>query len=130
MENIIKGLGHIGIIVNDMQKSQDFYKRLGFALDKQARRGEIKLAFLSAGTCLIELIEKPGETRPGRGQSVIDHIAIEVSCVETAVQHAIANGIDIDASAIMSIDILGGVKNVFFAGPDGEGLEFFEWIKN
>jgi catechol 2,3-dioxygenase-like lactoylglutathione lyase family enzyme len=53
----IKGLAHIGIFVKDIDKSIDFYKRLGFTLDKEENIG-VRLAFLSAGTCLIELVDK------------------------------------------------------------------------
>jgi len=105
-----------------MEKSLDFYGRLGFVLDKEAAVGDIRLAFLSAGTCLIELIAKAPETaNPGP----IDHIAMAVEDVDKAVAAAIKNGINIDPANINSVDILGGVRNVFFEGPDGERLEFF-----
>ena len=120
----IKGLAHIGIYVNDMAASIDFYKRLGFKLDREEEHS-VKLAFLSAGTCLIELIEKPHERTAG----IVDHIAIEVSGIEAVVKSANEKGIIIDAAAIQSIDIMGGIKNVFFNGPDGERLEFFEYLK-
>ena len=118
---IVKGLSHIGIFVTDMERSVDFYKRLGFTLDNEANI-HVKLAFMSAGTCLIELIEQKDLSRPA---GVIDHIAMEVDDIEAAVAQAKANGIMIDAE-INSVDILGGIKNVFFQGPDGERLEFFE----
>ena len=120
----IKGLAHIGIYVNDMSNSIGFYNKLGFTLDREENPG-IKLAFLSAGTCLIELIEKPHERTAG----IVDHIAIEVKDIESAVKDANEKGIKIDASAIRGVDLMGGVKNVFFYGPDGERLEFFEYMK-
>jgi len=119
----ITGLAHIGVFVKDMQKSLDFYKRLGFNLDKEEDIG-IKLAFISAGTCLIELVEKPD----ARENGVVDHVAMEVDNLEAAIENAKANGIEIDASTISEVPILGGVKNVFFDGPDGERLEFFEYL--
>jgi lactoylglutathione lyase len=123
-KGFIKGLAHIGIFVSDMNKSVDFYKRLGFTLDTEENPG-VKLAFLSAGTCLIELIEQPdaGKRLDGR----IDHIAVEVDDINAAIENANANGIEIDAAAIASAPILGGIKNVFFTGPDGERLEFFAY---
>ena len=121
----IKGLAHIGIFVKDIDKSVDFYKRLGFTLDNEENVG-IKLAFLSAGTCLVELIEqKEGDARPA---GVVDHIAVEVDDIIAAIENANKNGIKIDAE-VKSVEILGGVKNVFFDGPDGERLEFFEYLK-
>ncbi|MCL2703373.1 MAG: VOC family protein [Defluviitaleaceae bacterium] len=119
----IKGLAHIGIFVKDMEASVDFYKRLGFSLDKRESI-HVELAFLSAGTCLIELIEVKDAVRAA---GVIDHLAVEVDDIEAAIANAKANGIGIDSSKINSVPILGGVKNVFFEGPDGERLEFFEY---
>ena len=126
MAGKILGLSHIGIFVKDMAKSIDFYKRLGFNLDNEENPG-VPLAFLSAGTCLIELIEEKNNNRVATG--LIDHVAMEVDNIEAAVANAQAKGIEIDASTIKSVDILGGIKNVFFDGPDGERLEFFEYCK-
>jgi len=122
----IKGLSHIGIMVKDLDVSVDFYKRLGFTLDNEegipARN--VRLAFMSAGTCLIELVERGDyETRPA---GVVDHIALEVDDIDAAIALANENSIAINASEINSVNILGGVRNVFFVGPDGERLEFFE----
>jgi len=120
----ITGLAHIGIFVKDMDVSIDYYKRLGFTLDKEEKT-TIRLAFLSAGTCLIELVEK--NDIPKRDAGVIDHLAVEVDDIVAAVENAKQKGIDIDASQIAEMPLLGGIKNVFFEGPDGERLEFFEY---
>jgi len=120
----ITGLAHIGIFVKDMEKSIDYYKRLGFTLDKE-EKPSVRLAFLSAGTCLIELIEQ--KEMPKRPAGVVDHVAMVVDDIQAAIANANANGIAIDASTVNAVDILGGVKNVFFEGPDGERLEFFEY---
>jgi len=120
----ITGLAHIGIFVKDIDKSIDYYKRLGFTLDKEEQLS-IRLAFLSAGTCLIELVEQ--KDLPKRSAGVVDHIAVVVDDIKAAINNAKAQGIDIDESKINEVAILGGVKNVFFEGPDGERLEFFEY---
>jgi len=120
MSSHIKGLSHIGIFAKDIDVSIDFYKRLGFSLDKEADVG-VRLAFLSAGTCLIELIEQA----ESRAAGVVDHIAMEVDDIAAAVADAIKNGIAVNAADIKFVDILGGIKNVFFTGPNGERLEFF-----
>ena len=118
----IRGLSHIGIFVKDMEKSIDFYKSLGFTLDNRESI-HVELAFLSAGTCLIELIEQKDITRSA---GVVDHIAMEVDDIDAAIARAKENGIVIDASSVISRDILGGIKHIFFEGPDGERLEFFQ----
>ncbi|MCL2361785.1 MAG: VOC family protein [Defluviitaleaceae bacterium] len=120
----ITGLAHIGIFVKDIDKSIDYYKRLGFTLDKEEQLG-IRLAFLSAGTCLIELVEQKDLLK--REAGVVDHVAVVVDDIDGAIANAKAQGIKIDASKINEVPILGGVRNIFFEGPDGERLEFFEY---
>ena len=122
----IKGLAHIGIFVKNIDTSIDFYKRLGFSFDSETDIG-IRLAFLSAGSCLLELVEQKDSSALPSG--TIDHIAVEVDNIESAIADANASGINIDASKIEALPILGGIKNVFFEGPDGERLEFFEYSK-
>ena len=122
----ITGLAHIGVFVKDIEKSKDFYKRLGFTLDKEEET-TVKLAFLSAGTCLIELVEK--SDIPPRAAGSIDHVAVVVDDITAAIENVKAQGIAIDASTIATMPILGGIKNVFFEGPDGERLEFFEYLQ-
>ena len=120
----ITGLAHIGVFVKDIERSIDFYKRLGFTLDKEEQPG-IRLAFLSSGNCLIELIEQ--KELPTRTAGSVDHVAMIVDDIDAAIKNAKAQDIEIDASQVNSVDVLGGIKNVFFEGPDGERLEFFEY---
>ena len=120
----VTGLAHIGIFVKNMDASIDYYKRLGFKLDKEEALG-IRLAFLSAGTCLIELVEKTDI--PTRSDGMVDHIAMVVDNIDAAIANAKANGIKIEGEVGFA-PILGGIKNVFFEGPDGERLEFFEYV--
>ena len=120
----ITGLAHIGIFVKDIERSMDFYKRLGFTLDKE-EQPSIRLAFLSAGNCLIELVEQ--KDLPARAAGTVDHVAMAVDNIDAAIENAKAKGIEIDASKVNSMPILGGIRNVFFDGPDGERLEFFEY---
>jgi len=120
----VTGLAHIGIFTKDIDKSIEFYKCLGFTVDNEENVG-IRLAFLSAGNCLIELVEQVDS--PPRTAGIVDHVAMVVNNIDAAIESAKANGIEIDASTVASMPILGGIKNVFFEGPDGERLEFFEY---
>jgi len=125
-KGIITGLAHIGVFVKDMDASIDYYKRLGFALDAEENPG-VRLAFLSAGSCLIELIEQKNYT--ARAAGPIDHVAVAVDDIELAIANAKANGIEFGDAKINDSPILGGIRNIFFAGPDGERLEYFEYKK-
>lgn len=126
----LKGLAHIGIYTPDIEKSIAFYKTLGFSLDDRAEP-HAKLAFMSLGTCLLELIQPAELDRlDGRGEGIIPHIAIECVQIEAFVEQLKAKGLAPADAAVHEVkNILGGIKNLFFHGPSGETLELFEYCK-
>lgn len=127
MSGIIKGLAHIGIFVKDMDASVKFYRdMLGFTVTDEYQMGS-RLVFCSIGTCLLELIQ-PKEYTP-RVPGQVDHIAVEVENIEDLCDELRAKGVSIPGKIDFNADLLGGVKNVFFEGPDGERIEFFEYTK-
>lgn len=125
----VVGLAHIGVQVRDIEASKAFYVgSLGFELTDECQMGPTKLAFLNVGDCKIELIQ-PGDFRP-RVPGQIDHICVEVEDIDTLVCKLIEKGVKFDSDRINDAPgLLGGVRNIFFAGPDGERIEFFEYQK-
>ena len=123
----LQGLAHIGVFVKDMEASIDFYQRLGFNLDSQrVTDSGIKIAFLSAGSCILELVGRNVE--PYRTAGVVDHIAILVDDLDEAIVKANKNGIKVEAPKAGTAPVFGIMRNVFFAGPDGERLEFCQYL--
>jgi len=122
----ITGLAHIGIKVKDIDASIRFYTDiLGFELTHKQQSGTSVLAFLNIGTCLIELIQSAvyEERTPGQ----VDHIAVEVKGIEALTASLRARGVRFLSDDIaLCPNLLDGVKNIFFVGPDGERFEFFE----
>ena len=121
----LKGLAHIGIHVKDMERSVHFYRDiLGFTVTDEANPGS-RLVFCEKGNCYLELIQpKEHEDRvPGQ----IDHIAIEVKGIEELRDYLEAQGVKVPEKVGWMPGLLGGVKNFFFEGPDGERLEPFEY---
>lgn len=123
----VTGLAHIGVKVKDIEASKKYYTELlGFQIDGENDLGRVKLAFLSNGNCLIELIsadavpEKPGQ---------IDHICMEVEKIDELVAFLKGKGIVFDGEVSYSAAIRGGIKNIFFKGPDGERIEFFDYMR-
>lgn len=122
------GLAHIGIMVANIEASIAFYRdTLGFELTNETDMpGGTKLAFLNVGTCLLELIQ-PGNPGGPRPAGVVDHIAIETKDTDALVCCLKEKGVKFLGDVAFVPGLLGGVKNVFFTGPDGERLEFFEY---
>ena len=122
------GLAHIGIRIKDAEVSKDFYmNKLNFDLKADIDNGGTRLLFLDAGSCQLELICPPGGAEP-REAGVIDHIAIECKHIEQWVEDCKARGVEFISEIATMPGLLGGVKNVFFVGPDGERIEFFEYL--
>ena len=123
------GLAHIGIMVDDVDASQDFYMNtLGFELQTVQEMGPTKLVFLQAGTCQIELVSK---REPGhRAAGPVDHICIEVEDIGPLMERLKAKGVKFETETYNDAkNLLGGVRNVFFRGPDDERIEFFDYMK-
>ncbi len=123
----VTGLAHIGVKVKDIEASKKFYvDLLGFQIDEENDLGRIKLVFLSNGNCLIELIsadvvpELPGQ---------IDHICMEVEGIDELVAELKGKGLAFDGEVSYGAAIRGGIKNIFFKGPDGERIEFFDYLR-
>ncbi len=125
------GLAHIGIFTKDIEASKAFYQKLGFSVDDECQPGA-RLAFLSLGSCLLELIQ-PADVSTVDAKSVdgvVAHVAIECTYIDEIVSGFKAQGlIPQDAQVSTADNILDGVKNIFFAGPSGEQIELFDYYK-
>ena len=125
------GLAHIGVFVSDMERSMKFYMdNLGFESQGIDDLGATKIGFLKNGGCIIELVcHETYSNPPTRG--IIDHICLEVTGIEELVEELKAKGVAMenDASVGYSDKIRGGVKNIFFRGPDGERIELMEFVR-
>ena len=81
LQTYTTGIQHIGIPTNDIEKTIEFYKTLGFEIALQTINEEAgeKVAFLKLKTLVIETYEnKQAKLTSG----AIDHIAINVKDIE------------------------------------------------
>jgi catechol 2,3-dioxygenase-like lactoylglutathione lyase family enzyme len=122
------GLAHIGILVADAEVSKDFYlNTLRFDLKAECELPNgTKLVFCDAGSCQIELVCPPVPANKPEG--VVSHIAIECNNIEGWVEELKAKGVKFESDKIgVMADLLGGAKNIFLTGPDGERIELWEY---
>ena len=126
----IVGLAHIGVHVYDMDASIDFYvNKLGFELFESCDMGAMKLRFLRAGSCIVELIASGDKTQwPNEG--VVAHIALEVKDIRAVVAGLKAKGVQFRTADVSVIPTLfpTGSTNIFLDGPNGEALELYEFV--
>lgn len=125
------GLAHIALYTKDMETSLSFYQTLGGIVTDQA---DVKKP---NGTNHIKIVQMPGFfleiIEPHDGSPVIaegglfPHIAIEVDDVDAAAAELRAAGINtFRTPEPNSMPIFGGIRNIFFYGPDGELLELLQ----
>ncbi len=126
----VVGLHHIGVFTADMNKSIAFYETIGFeAYYRNMRPNGTEIAFVRAGSCIVELIApKDGAGVAERKEGIVAHIAIAVRDIERLMCRLADQGVAFDAATPGSMPDLfeRGSKNIFFTGPSGERLELFE----
>ena len=127
---MLKGLGHIGILVRDLEETKVFYEKIGFEIQETYNRPTgATIAFAVAGSCILELVQPDAAdtARIGRSVGMIDHVCVEVDDIDAEVAKLKALGIvSADANAGDFIDMRGGFRNFFFEGPSGERIEYSE----
>lgn len=123
------GLAHIGIYTKDLEASKAFYTKLGFRLDGESCPGA-KLAFMSLGSCLLELIQPADPAAQLPGDGVVAHVAIECTGIDELVTSLKAQGLVPQQAQVSTSDnILDGIKNIFFPGPSGESIELLDYYR-
>lgn len=124
-KNNIKGLQHIGIPTNDMDKTVEFYKKLGFEIAYETKNGDVRVVFLKLGSLVIEAYEN-GQALLRDG--AIDHIAFDVADIEEAYQFITGLGIKILTEITFLPFWENGVKFFNAEGPNMERLEFAQYL--
>jgi catechol 2,3-dioxygenase-like lactoylglutathione lyase family enzyme len=128
----IAAIQHIGIPVTNIQNSEAFYMRLGFANVMKAgfgpENGRGTCIMMKRGDMIIELYQLPekdlAEIR-SRKNGHIDHVAFDVPDIDaayTTLKEAGLNPIEPEPVFLNFWDK--GCKYFNITGPDGERLEF------
>ncbi|WML44278.1 VOC family protein [Neobacillus sp. PS3-40] len=123
----IRKIEHVGVMVNDLKTSIDFYQNtLGFDLFNIIEpNAKIKLAFLGdqkSGQIYVELISGSGRNFPDEGK--VNHIAFTVDNLEEEIQRLKSLNVIFKREEPTSLE--NGANYIFFKGPDGESLELFQ----
>ncbi len=121
------GLAHIAIRTLDVEKSIEFYEKIGgkavLADILGTERGDKLMAMVEFAGITIELIQvfDPVET------GIIPHFAILVDNLLDVVQEIAATGIDsFPTKRIQRLKVFNGITNWILYGPSGEEIEFVQ----
>lgn len=122
---------HVGVVVEDAERSARFYRDvLQCEADGSYEDQRVKLLYFRAGTLVIELLQYLTGDAVERKAGRIDHIAFYVDDMDAAVAR-LARLASLGAEFIFNEPVVmaSGKKIFFFAGPDGERLEFIQEVK-
>ena len=134
---MIKTIDHIGILVNDMQKSVEFYTNvLGFSVSRkiEMEKAGLSAVFIEKDGSKIELMKCRGRNVPKRSKGIEidaggnsipinDHITFSVDDIETTVTQIKEKGF---VFHLEPIQLEGGMKLAFFKDHDGVVIELVE----
>jgi catechol 2,3-dioxygenase-like lactoylglutathione lyase family enzyme len=134
---MIKTIEAIVIMVNDLQKSVEFYTDvLGFSISNKIEMAEIGLSavFVEKDGSRIGLMNYKGKKIPKRsdiariklGESSIpinDHLTFSVDNIEDTTTELKGKGVVFN---LEPIQLEGGIKVAFFKDPEGVQIELVE----
>jgi methylmalonyl-CoA/ethylmalonyl-CoA epimerase len=141
--DMILGVRHIGIYVNDLDDALAQYKKIYDIADEQIRQvpppgtpdPQGRFAFIPIGGTEFELIQTVSEEfkqMVGNPPPGINHIAFTVSDIEKAVQHMQAKGIRLGHVTADGILDMHSSRVAYFNPQDTGGIliEFVEPARN
>lgn len=113
LKNYSTGVQHIGIPTNDIDKTVDFYHKLGFetAFETVNEEADEKVVFLKLGTLVVETYENHAAVlRVG----AIDHVALDVKDIEEIYQYINQAGLNTTQDSICKLQQENGKKLTFY----------------
>src|SRR5216684_4328526 len=128
----LAGIGHVLLRVVDEEASKRFYRDvLGFRIAEQDPEHGGVFMTLGDGFHTIDITQHPSPheaARPQRGQLGLVHIAFKVgsyAALREAYAHLLESGVEIQRATDHVCQ-----RSVYFADPDGNGLEIYYEMPN
>lgn len=130
----ITSLAHVALYTKDLEKSLAFYEKLGGRCYTRASvekpSGTNLLAMVRLAGFDLELIQPGDGTEIRSIEGTWPHIALETERIEEAVEELREAGVDTFCTEVPNElpNLFGGIRNIFFFGPDGEKIELIEHL--
>lgn len=127
IKELSTGLQHIGIPTKDIDKSREFYEKLGFEVTYSTTLEENnqKVIFLKLHELILEIYE--GDAKMAAG--AIDHIALNVTDIDKAYEAVKEAGLLGNCDGIHFLPFFeNGVKYFSIPGPNCETVEFNQYL--
>lgn len=126
-QKLVLGLQHIGLPTNDIEKTKAFYQTLGFqcVYETVIEATNEKVAFLRLGNVTVETYEN-GNAAMAHG--AWDHVALDVTDIEAAFEAVREAELPIFEEIQFLPFWENGVKYFIVLGPNGEKVEFNQYL--
>ena len=122
----INGLQHIGVPTENIEKTIEFYGKLGFEVAFQTVNDGDKVAFLKFGSLVIETYESKEATMKS---GAVDHIALDVKDIEKVYELIGQEGLNTTQDTVHFLPFWeNGVKFFTIEGPNKEKVEFSQYL--
>ena len=125
LKNYSTGVQHIGIPTNDIDKTVEFYHKLGFetAFETVNKEADEKVVFLKLGTLVVETYENHAAVLQA---GAIDHVALNCTDIVACVKEIREAGYYINEGPAFLPYWEHGVEYVTILGPNHEIVEFIQ----
>ncbi|MDP5275357.1 VOC family protein [Chengkuizengella axinellae] len=120
--NNIKNIHHVAIEVSDLRRSVEFYKTLGFTVEKSIDFQGEEVVFLVREHLRLELYEVEGALNKSSNDKQM-HLAFEVESWSGILDWITENKLIITEGPF---NLENGWRTIFVKGYDGEILEFMQ----
>lgn len=125
------GLAHIALFTKNLETSVKFYESLGGVVtdhaDVEKPAGTNHITMVQMPGFFLEIIEPHDGSAVTAEGGLFPHFAIEVDDIDAAIADVKAAGVTaFKSEEPMTMPIFGGIRNIFFYGPDGEQIELLQ----
>jgi len=124
---MIAYLDHVAITVKNLNRSIEFYTKLGFSVVRRAETTTLNIAFVGSGLARLELFELRKEaakevSQPKDNEIGVKHIAFHVDDIEGVVEELKKKGVEFTTEIMKT----GRRTSIFFKDPDGTILQLIQ----
>jgi catechol 2,3-dioxygenase-like lactoylglutathione lyase family enzyme len=122
---MIRYVDHVGITVQDLERSIAFYEKLGFAVVRRLATATHAIAFVRNGLAELELFEPTTRVlRPVHSlhEDDVAHIAFHVDDIDGAIATLEGRGVTFTSTVRRT----GNRAGILFKDPDGNLLQLLQ----
>lgn len=126
MKDYATGIQHVGIPTENLEKTKEFYKKLGFEIAFETINEGSGVCFLKLQNLVMEVYEVPeAAKKPG----AIDHVAIDVKDIEQTYKEICEMDLNTMNDEIHFLPFWEkGVRFFTIEGPNAEKVEFSQFL--